>query len=785
MSSPLRILHLSDLCVGAGPDLRDLFEDFAKADSQLFDYMAVCGNITADGKPAQFEVAKGWLSELGEKLLRPSDTRLRMLLVPGSRDVETNSAEPDYTAFGHFHDTFFAQAIDQRRVEKFNRDFPMVRVLKDLTLVAVCYWRPKRPTLEGPLFEQLIKTIDSAKEQVLSRALDYAKATPTIIASGGTPFSSREARRHSSFARLQAKLREDLSGTLHLFGSDNVTCIPFEPFVHHPPGFGTGPRNEGDFWPFRLNVITLDGCGFRSNKGPFISIASHERASAREQWQCHDPLIQGHLDRFVADAGCQCENAGIHAELFQKIEKMIFAEKRRFILVRGYPGAGKHLFFESFATHFEKSSKQAAKVITFKWEQHSPSKDGWQEQLAGLQRQVVEAQKQIKKKKPKPELIVLIYDNAFAGLNVPNKTQQRVEFDNAMRGVLAGFCVVYIMTKADYKYDVQPPPPIIELPRPEDRSLVPLIKCYSSEVPVTNKNVVALAGSYLGFGRHLLEETHELFKQWEGTRTLSNDTPQRLVSDAVVGTEVCRDATWFVRTLEGDNHGQAACGFFRRLVREQSASALAGRVIVFDEKDFLSAMGNPARADEANRLLKRLCKFHILHELSIGSYALDLLAPFLVAEKLDRFEVFISFAKEFQKQAELLANGLRKLAEENGRELTLYVFTEHANEPGDIPSEIKDKLSTSENFIVHFNGEVWGSWWVGSEANEWLTKWGQALERREACLVPINMGESGKWPDDIRLKRFRCIDGHGDLGEYLPKVFAQLAAKRFLNASSK
>ena len=94
--TPLRILHLSDLHVGAGDDpisllqplsaaLRDRYEGLGL---ERLDYLVISGDITNRASPAEFEKAREFVSGIIEQF---SLTAERCILVPGNHDLDWNT----------------------------------------------------------------------------------------------------------------------------------------------------------------------------------------------------------------------------------------------------------------------------------------------------------------------------------------------------------------------------------------------------------------------------------------------------------------------------------------------------------------------------------------------------------------------------------------------------------------------------------------------------------------------------------------------------------------------
>jgi small GTP-binding protein len=94
--TPLRILHLSDLHVGAGDDPISLLQPLAAAlrdkyeglGLERLDYLVISGDITNRASPGEFEKARELVSGIIEQF---SLTAERCILVPGNHDLDWNT----------------------------------------------------------------------------------------------------------------------------------------------------------------------------------------------------------------------------------------------------------------------------------------------------------------------------------------------------------------------------------------------------------------------------------------------------------------------------------------------------------------------------------------------------------------------------------------------------------------------------------------------------------------------------------------------------------------------
>jgi len=99
--TPLRILHLSDLHIGAGDDplslLQPLTADLQDKSEGLgierLDYLVISGDITHQASPQEFEKARQFVSALIEQF---GLTAERCILVPGNHDLDWNTEVYDW-----------------------------------------------------------------------------------------------------------------------------------------------------------------------------------------------------------------------------------------------------------------------------------------------------------------------------------------------------------------------------------------------------------------------------------------------------------------------------------------------------------------------------------------------------------------------------------------------------------------------------------------------------------------------------------------------------------------
>ncbi|WP_309896407.1 metallophosphoesterase [Archangium sp.] len=99
--TPLRILHLSDLHIGAGDDplslLQPLTADLEDRNEGLgierLDYLVISGDITHRASPQEFEKARQFVSALIEQF---GLTAERCILVPGNHDLDWNTEVYDW-----------------------------------------------------------------------------------------------------------------------------------------------------------------------------------------------------------------------------------------------------------------------------------------------------------------------------------------------------------------------------------------------------------------------------------------------------------------------------------------------------------------------------------------------------------------------------------------------------------------------------------------------------------------------------------------------------------------
>jgi nucleoside phosphorylase len=583
----IRILQISDILAGSpqvsAHEIIDELTDWVDENSpgprvNGVDYIVVCGNVTVDGRPESFEIARELLRGLGDKLLKKDpvpgerskkETRFnRMVVVPGRTDIPIVSHEngrhvsgngqadaalsirPDFQPFKEFHDRLFSDELNGR-VSPFELGRAIYRPLKDITLIGGSYWDVENGILRQKLLEIFESEIKGAKQQ-LSKQLsdfDYLQHSPRILISAAYPLYYWDVT--EIYKRIREFLQKELIISLHLFGSGSIVGVLPEPYSLPHIGLGTGPRRPEGFWPFRANLIEMCvGAGEPGSPGsPLVSnYVFRRKQDTKFERSDH---IKGQLDLFLSRRHEVPEQKSVFEPFLKKIEQAIFDDGKRFILISGLPGSGKWDLFSLL--------KQQSKLGTHNVQVVSMVLDDYDRQA--LNQALTEAEREIDREPPpsdnkdvirlrdKRDVILVVRDRQYYHLD--NTKSKVAEFLNAEtidrlfmlnengRRIKA---IVYLVTgsEADNRFEPVMPRHFIQRftlsPLAID-DITLLVKQYSWNAPVVEFDLDHVTGGYAGFSRLLLDATKEAFEYVAGAEPISTATSTQLMERALESSQ--------------------------------------------------------------------------------------------------------------------------------------------------------------------------------------------------------------------------------------------------------
>ena len=260
----MRILHLSNLEIVANDSSReDVLSDLAHrivADGKRnqIDSIVISGGVTADGLRSSYGAAERVLAAFCDMLLvldAGTVRRNRMVIVPGKTDLPLQSSGnwERCREFREFHRRFYATEIANGRMAEFPPNGVFCRQMKNLAVLGVSCWRATESELRGQLLFDIRKGLESVKYP----AERYASGILAILVSAESFLLSCEQSERGAARMIYEICRRRLGVDLHLFGSGDVAGHIPEPSSLNPLALGTGYRRQGEFWPFRANLLEI------------------------------------------------------------------------------------------------------------------------------------------------------------------------------------------------------------------------------------------------------------------------------------------------------------------------------------------------------------------------------------------------------------------------------------------------------------------------------------------------------------------------------------------------
>ena len=607
----IRILQISDILAGAPGvsagqiinELTNWLDEKTEGDRlDVVDYIIVCGNVTADGRPESFEIARQLLSELGNKLLvkdlvpneRWTKETLfnRMLVVPGRADIpivhnengkqdsgdNALSLYPDFKPFKDFHDRLFSDELNGR-VSPFEVDSAIYRPLKDLTLIGGTYWDVENGILRRKLLEIFEKEITGVTEQLSE--FEYLNDSPKILITAAYPLYNLDVR--DIYRRIREFLRDKLKISLHLFGSGTVVGVLPEPYSLPHIGLGTGPRSPEGFWPFRANLIEMyvGGGEALSPGSPLISNYVFRRRLEDTKFERSDH-IRGQLDLFLSRRHETSSKESVFDSFVKKIELAIFDEEKKFILISGLPGSGKRDLFRLLQQQTQ-LGKHDVKVVSVVLESYD--RQALRAVLAKAERDI-DGDPQLPDKhgvirvRDRRDAILIVRDLYY--YQVGNRKAEVAEFlneDTINRLFMFGEqgprikAIIYLVSASNPDIQLEPMIPRYRMERLVLSSLPInaiklLVKQYSRDAPVIEFDLDTVTGGYAGFSRLLLDATKEAFDYVAGAEPISAVTSAQLMEQALDSSQKLKDeAELYLRVIESRHGGATLREYIQNEIR--------------------------------------------------------------------------------------------------------------------------------------------------------------------------------------------------------------------------
>ncbi|WPB81923.1 metallophosphoesterase [Archangium violaceum] len=303
--TPIRILHLSDLHIGAGDDplslLQPLMADLQDRSEGLgverLDYLVISGDITNRASPQEFEKAREFVSRLIEQF---GLTAERCILVPGNHDLDWNTEVYDWQkkrlvdksrlVTGRYHEAGEGYLIRNEtkypeRFKNFSEHFyhPLIQKPYPLAPEEQCipfFFSESRIQFlamnSAWEIDEYFKERSSVSDNALSRGLDRARqdiararergeltgdAKVLRLAVWHHPITGNEKIQGDAFMKrlLQADVRVCLHGHVHEDRADLVNHLHSERRIHvmGAGSFGAPTYERPESVPRLFNLLEV------------------------------------------------------------------------------------------------------------------------------------------------------------------------------------------------------------------------------------------------------------------------------------------------------------------------------------------------------------------------------------------------------------------------------------------------------------------------------------------------------------------------------------------------
>lgn len=800
----IRIAQVSDLLAGpsgkpsetaAEPSLRRFLTQAIEEQFQglKLDYLVVCGNLTAGGRPESFKAAgrvlEGLLSAglLKEDGARPLKSRL--FFVPGPRDVAAGGGL-DLGPFGAFHDAFFADEIKAGEIEGFHPRGAILRHLKDLTFVGFTYWPGEASDREERfgLAEENLAAVGGPFEYA------YIRRTPTFLVSAGMPHLEPGARAWLERSGPVTVARE-LGTTLHLFGAGEQDLVAPQPFGFAHAAIGTGPKSEGPPWPLSVNFIELAQKETALHRQPRLEVA-HYRQFQEDRRPEHRRYEAPQLAALAPPQWEKRPAPDLSAYLLDRLARRFDWDNAQLLWVSGLPGSGRWAAFDGLE---EECSVNGRTLPIFR-----------QKLLPWGRRRVGDAIKDLieeirRRQVPRGQkILVVIRDFLFKGLLNQEKDEHIADVDRRL-ALLNDYLatIVYIVDTVDYDPSFSSlPPPEKEVLGPLDPDTMSKLEShYGERFPLGRDQVGYLTGGYATLSQQICETAEHLFSDWPGATSIRSETSRKLLAGSLStrgarrrGNPFLKTVDEFLATLRLPAVGAQVEEYLRGQVtrtldcQRMVVEGFPREVISFRAEDCIRAVGE--EPEEVGEFLDVLADYRVLARHSEdGPYDVRVPAPFLPPPRprlqfarrgpgwppaSRRYQVFFSLREEDLDDVKLLIGELDREITDWGDRFEPFLYTEPQDHPGTIDQIHEDNLRNCRNLVLlHEGGPEFLSPWLPIEAKTWLDSWGGQKLQRQASLVPLVKRPGQKLP--LVLNNDQAIHFDRDrIGEIVAAILARL-----------
>jgi len=643
--SHLRILQVSDLQIDQSPRAAGVLHvlELELDDRGLLqlDYLVVCGNLTKNGRPKEFELAAQSLAHFAKQVLRKDSQANRLLVVPGDRDVSEAPSEP--SPLHHFNQflSMVREKLDANPTPtQLSPKQPIVRRLKGLTLIGVPYW-------QGAPAAALEKGIQAAaSERGLSRqagrgsVVAYHSSTPTILASSQSPLMEFGARR--SLDDLKSILEKDLRIDFHLFGAAPVVLVTLEPFAFRHVGISTGPRAAGSPWPIRFNVLEIGPAPqfipkvAASRKGNPASrsfaVMSHKLERPGGKWEANDPRTLSWATYLSADKSAAIMRTLPHRKLVDVLNHWADTGEA-YLRIDHLPGSGVDKWLDGQ----DKKSLRELKAKHIVYQTLKYDGDKVESDHKWVYRSLVDTMQKLakgldnKKGIEKNERWAVFHDQVLPRIDGEEHSAwlETVKAE-AQKQIGERGRFLYLVPRTPYTSELTRLFPEAQLsPVLDSDSRDELLRSYDPLVPFRTDVLERLTGGCLGFGAQLLEEVQNQFVRWPDAQEILDTDLEALIGAALESGPMQQLTREFNHSLESLQGGRVLA-----LIRQK---VLAKPSIVFSDKDtpVTFTSGELQRELPDRERLSAVLKVLVDHGVIVkeghsDEYRVLALAPFLV-----------------------------------------------------------------------------------------------------------------------------------------------------------
>lgn len=664
----------------------------------------ICGGITADGAPANFEAAARFLDSLKSHLRDPGTLwKKRVLVVPGATEYDVNSDSGRF-AFKRFYDEYFDEIGDSYREDASN-----VRHLRDLTLIGANYRNGRNEAESRENFASLRKQVQ--QQDMASAGLEYIRQGPVILSSAESPLLDANLR-HTHWDR---SIRNVFHGIdLNLYGAGAVGFLPSEPFCFAPVSIGLGPRAEMDPAGAAVHMNSIE---FQrpTVPRPGSDQPSHLRFDLKINCvSLRPPVPESWTFSYLTpkpQSVASAEERLLHQRFVDNLSEHL--QRSYFVSVLGYGDVWRQIVAKGLRSRKEIGGNQveirtigpltsypSGKASSWRAEQLSVYRD--LDAFRGRTRGRSEGGGTVR--------VAVLADEAFS-----TTEHNRRDAYEAVRRELAKLCtrefrILYLVSAWDIPASSSPLPntSTLRLEPLDPESFERLIELFSLNVPVDQRVIGRLSSGYLGFVHLLFQEASNHFGDWEIERDPGREACLLLVEHALEYSDLLREEKdRFFDFMREQPSGVSISNFiFERLKAAPSLRQQIQVPVEFSYEQLRKAGINPAD-------VSALEETGVVKDIG-GRFELQERVPFLteIAQPNKPGKIFISYAQPDRGKAEQLSEALRRAG------IDVWEFSRASNIQKKLPDEIMDRLRDSAAVVVIWTKEAVKSRYVIREARE-------------------------------------------------------------------